>query len=51
MTKTIDIEHFFKLRDELPVMDVRSPSEFAKGHIPKAVNIPLFSDEERADVG
>ncbi|MGB1415923.1 MAG: tRNA 2-selenouridine(34) synthase MnmH [Synechococcus sp.] len=34
-----------------PVVDVRSPSEYAKGHWPGATNIPLFSDEERADVG
>ena len=34
-----------------PLADVRSPVEFAKGHIPGAVNIPLFSDEERAEVG
>lgn len=33
------------------VVDVRTPSEFAAGHIPGAVNIPLFSDEERAEVG
>ncbi len=32
-------------------MDVRSPGEFLQGHIPGAVNIPLFSDEERAQVG
>jgi tRNA 2-selenouridine synthase len=35
----------------LPIADVRSPGEFAKGHIPGAVNIPLFSDDERAQVG
>ena len=34
-----------------PVADVRSPSEFVQGHIPGAVNIPLFSDAERAEVG
>ncbi len=34
-----------------PLADVRSPSEFLRGHIPGAVNIPLFSDEERAEVG
>jgi len=33
------------------VVDVRSPGEFAKGHIPGAVNVPLFTDEERASVG
>ncbi len=35
----------------VPVIDVRTPSEFRSGHIPGAVNIPLFSDEERARVG
>ena len=33
------------------VIDVRSPGEFAQGHIPGAHNIALFSDEERAQVG
>lgn len=35
----------------LPLIDVRSPGEFARGHIPGAENIPLFSDVERAEVG
>lgn len=35
----------------LLTLDVRSPAEFAAGHIPGAVNIPLFSDEDRAAVG
>lgn len=33
------------------IVDVRSPKEYAIGHIPGAVNIPLFSDDERAVVG
>ena len=33
------------------LLDVRSPSEYAQGHIPGAFNLPLFSDEERAAVG
>ena len=33
------------------MIDVRSPSEFSAGHIPGALNIPLFSDDERAQVG
>lgn len=32
-------------------MDVRAPIEFLKGHIPGAVNIPLFEDIERAEIG
>lgn len=34
-----------------PVVDVRSPSEYAQGHIPGAINLPLFTDEERVRVG
>lgn len=34
-----------------PIVDVRSPQEFAQGHIPGAHNLPLFSDDERAQVG
>lgn len=37
--------------DEVAVVDVRSPKEFATGHVPGAVNIALFSDDERAVVG
>jgi tRNA 2-selenouridine synthase len=33
------------------VVDVRSPQEYQKGHIPGAHNLPLFDDEERALVG
>jgi tRNA 2-selenouridine synthase len=33
------------------LIDVRSPCEYFKGHIPGALNIPLFTDEERAAVG
>jgi tRNA 2-selenouridine synthase len=39
------------LSSTLPILDVRSPKEYQQGHIPGAVNIPLFSDEERAEVG
>jgi len=33
------------------IIDVRSPAEFEHGHIPGAVNMPLFSNDERAEVG
>ncbi len=51
MVKQITIEEFLELRKSIPVIDVRSPGEFEKGHIPGAYNIPLFSNEERARVG
>lgn len=47
----IDIGQFLSLAETIPVIDVRSPLEFANGHIPGAINIPLFNDEERAAVG
>ncbi|MBD2768823.1 tRNA 2-selenouridine(34) synthase MnmH [Hymenobacter sp. BT664] len=34
-----------------PILDVRAPIEFAQGHVPGAVNLPLFTDEERARIG
>lgn len=37
--------------EEYAVVDVRTPAEYEKGHIVGAVNIPLFTNEERADVG
>lgn len=33
------------------VIDVRSPSEFAVDHLPGAVNLPVLTDAERAEVG
>ena len=33
------------------VIDVRSPGEYVHAHIPGAHNIPLFTDDERAEIG
>jgi len=33
------------------IIDVRSPGEFALDHVPGAVNLPVLSDAERAEVG
>lgn len=33
------------------VIDVRSPGEFARDHLPGALNLPVLSDDERARVG
>ena len=45
----LTIEAF--LAGEGPILDVRSPGEFARGHIPGARNLPLFDDEERSEIG
>lgn len=44
-------EFFLKEAEKYPVVDVRTPSEFDQGHIPGAINMPIFSNEERAVVG
>jgi len=51
MAQILPIEKFLPLTGMLPLVDVRSPAEFAQGHISGAVNIPLFDNEERAIVG
>ena len=51
MITEISIHDFFEQKQAIPLIDVRSPGEYEKGHIPNAVNIPLFSNEERAHVG
>ena len=33
------------------VIDVRSPAEFAEDHAPGAINLPVLTNEERAQVG
>ncbi|MGR3511916.1 MAG: tRNA 2-selenouridine(34) synthase MnmH [Paracoccaceae bacterium] len=33
------------------IIDVRAPAEFAEDHVPGAVNLPVLSDAERAEVG
>lgn len=33
------------------VIDVRSPAEYAEDHVPGAINLPVLSNEERAEVG
>ncbi len=49
--KKIDVVQFLELAKETPVVDVRSPSEFDQGHIPGAINIPLFDNDERKTIG
>lgn len=39
------------LLQQVPMMDVRAPIEFAKGAFPGVVNLPLMNDDEREAVG
>lgn len=51
LSEKISIESFFLNNNPIPLVDVRSPGEFEHAHIPGALNIPLFDNEERATVG
>ncbi|MEI7581166.1 tRNA 2-selenouridine(34) synthase MnmH [Runella sp.] len=42
---------FLQESQTVPVIDVRSPAEYEHAHIPNAINVPLFNNEERAQVG
>lgn len=51
MNRRADVEEFVEEAKNIPVLDVRSPAEFEKGHIPGAVSFPLFDNRERAEIG
>ncbi|HIN86287.1 MAG TPA: tRNA 2-selenouridine(34) synthase MnmH, partial [Myxococcales bacterium] len=51
MTKRINIDKFLTLMRSQSPLDVRAPTEFEEGHIPNAQNLPLFTDDERAEIG
>lgn len=48
----IALDQLFQLRTEgVVILDVRSASEYRKGHILGAINLPILNDEERANIG
>lgn len=49
MVKTLNVAEF--LAPPGAILDVRSPGEYDRGHIPGAESFPLFGNEERARVG
>lgn len=49
--KILDAAAFLENIKTQPVLDVRSPAEYKQGHIPGAINMPLFDDEERKITG
>ncbi len=51
MIEKLNIEEFISRVGKYPVLDVRSPGEYAHAHIPGAHSLPLFTDEERKMVG
>jgi tRNA 2-selenouridine synthase len=51
MPQPVNITEFLAAAETHPVIDVRTPAEFEQGHIVGAINIPLFSNEERVIIG
>ncbi|MEX2416749.1 MAG: tRNA 2-selenouridine(34) synthase MnmH [Paenibacillaceae bacterium] len=53
MFQDLTLDELLELRQkkELVTIDVRSPSEFEDATIPGSLNIPLFNDDERAEIG
>jgi len=52
MRETIELEKALEQkRKGALIIDVRTPAEFAETTIPGAVNVPIFSNEERVQVG
>jgi tRNA 2-selenouridine synthase len=51
MIQKVRVEEFVSLAAQFPVLDVRSPGEYGHAHIPGAISMPLFTDEERKVVG
>jgi tRNA 2-selenouridine synthase len=50
-SERIQIKEFLKVNSIVPILDVRSPGEFVQGHIQGSHSFPLFTNEERAEVG
>lgn len=51
MENSLPIDDFLTACKTRVLLDVRSPGEYAQGRIPGALSFPLFTDEERAQVG
>jgi tRNA 2-selenouridine synthase len=51
MNTTLKIGSFLPKMVKVGTADVRTPDEYAKGHISGSVNLPLFNNEERKAVG
>lgn len=52
MIRKLDADEFFAEEwGSTILIDVRSPSEYLKGHCAGALSLPLFDDTERAEIG
>ncbi len=51
MIERIEVVNILSRIKDFQILDVRSPLEYQKGHIPGSMNIPLFTDSERVTIG
>ena len=52
MQETVELDKALEQqRNGALIIDVRTPAEFAEVTIPGAVNVPIFSNEERIEIG
>ncbi len=53
MFQDIEVEQLLAMKhnQDVTLIDVRSPGEYAEFTIPHSINIPLFDDEERKEIG
>ncbi|MES2560240.1 MAG: tRNA 2-selenouridine(34) synthase MnmH, partial [Bacteroidota bacterium] len=47
----LTVSEFLALGKTHPILDVRSPAEFAYAHIPGASSFPIFDDAQRKEIG
>lgn len=47
----ISVNELLETKESRLIIDVRSPQEFEEFHIPGAINVPIFSNDERAKIG
>ena len=50
-SKALAIHDFLEQSRNGVILDVRSPKEYVRGHIPGAISFPLFTDDERHKIG
>ncbi|WP_042457413.1 tRNA 2-selenouridine(34) synthase MnmH [Neobacillus dielmonensis] len=48
--KELPVENLFEIDNPI-IIDIRSPVEYKDGAIPGAINVPLFTDSEREEIG
>lgn len=49
--KRISVDEMLQIQCDSIILDVRSPQEYNQAHIPNAISVPLFTDDERKIVG